>query len=62
MFLQVFIDFWGFCSPARKWLAPVAVGPIGVHDQLYKKKAVESQLKILRNKEAPSAVYSVEAD
>jgi len=31
-------DFWGFCSPARKWLAPVAVEPIGVHDQLYKKR------------------------
>src|SRR3954447_18277555 len=53
-------EIWGFDSPARKWLAPMAVcpftpkpgangaqvEPIGVHDQLYRRSAVERMAEI----------------
>src|SRR3954463_7937668 len=53
--LELPADFWGFCSPARKWLMPVAEEPIGVHDQLYKRWAVERREEI----DAPGVKISV---
>ena len=56
-------DFWGFCSPARKWLAPLAVKPVGVHDQLYKTRSVEmlvtSNISGICGAQAPSPASSV---